>query len=376
MIAIAAQHIFDGHVSHGEGVVLVEDGRIVTVTGEAPPGIPLDEWDEDVILAPGYIDAQVNGAGGVLLNATPTAEAMRAIARAMAGTGTTTILPTLITDAPGRMETALAAARQALAEAVPGVAGLHLEGPFLSRARHGAHPIDQVRRMTEADAALLSQPFPGCLLVTLAPEETDPGLIARLAQAGVLVFAGHSNASYEQALAGLDAGVTGFTHLTNAMAPITGRVPGITVAAMTDERARAGIIVDTIHVHPAMVAMALRLMGPDRLFAVSDAMPTAASDITEFDLCGDHITLQDGRLTNRAGGLAGAHVTMAECVRNLVNHCGVDWETAIQMATLTPARILGLDDRGHIGPGMRADLVALDARLNVLAVWQGGERVA
>jgi N-acetylglucosamine-6-phosphate deacetylase len=229
--------------------------------------------------------------------------------------------------------------------------------------------------MTAADAALLAEPFPGCLLLTLAPEESDPALIRRLADAGVLVFAGHSDASYEQALAALDAGVTGFTHLTNAMAPITGRVPGITVAAITDPRAHAGIIVDTIHVHPAMVAMALKLMGPDRLFAVSDAMPTTASDITAFDLCGKRITLRDGMLTTPDGGLAGAHVTQAACVRNLVDHCGVDWQTAIQMATTTPARVLGLDDRGHIGPGMRADLIALDPALNVLAVWQGGERI-
>jgi len=324
MIGIAAQNIFDGHIAHLEGVVLIEDGRIATIAGEAPAGIPCDEFGDDVIIAPGYIDAQVNGAGGVLLNATPTAEAMGRIARAMATTGSTAVLPTLITDAPGQLEKALLAAREALAANIPGVAGLHLEGPFLSRARIGCHPIEHARRITAADAALLCEPFPGCLLLTLAPEENDHALIRQLAEAGVLVFAGHSNASYEQTLDGLAAGITGFTHLTNAMAPITGRVPGITVAAMTDPRAHAGIIVDTIHVHPAMVAMALRLMGPNRLFAVSDAMPTAASDITEFELCGKHITLRRGMLTTPDGGLAGAHVTQAECVQNLVNHCGVD----------------------------------------------------
>ncbi|HTN12520.1 MAG TPA: N-acetylglucosamine-6-phosphate deacetylase, partial [Acetobacteraceae bacterium] len=170
MIGIAAQNIFDGHIAHLEGIVLIEDGRIVTIAGEAPPGVPCDEFGEDVIIAPGYVDAQVNGAGGVLLNATPTAAAMGQIARAMALTGTTAILPTLITDAPGQLEKALLAAREALAAGIPGVAGLHLEGPFLSRARIGCHPVEQVRRMTQADAALLCEPFPGCLLVTLAPE--------------------------------------------------------------------------------------------------------------------------------------------------------------------------------------------------------------
>lgn len=373
--AIAAAQVFDGHVLHGESVVLIEGARILDIVSEAPPGVPVDAWDAHVILAPGYIDAQVNGAGGVLLNATPTAEAMAAIARAMAGTGTTTILPTLITDAPGQMEAALAAARAALAAGVPGVAGLHLEGPFLSVARHGAHPKHFVRPMNDADAALLGAGFPGCLLVTLAPEAVEARHLRALAAAGVILFAGHSDASYEQAVAALDAGVIGFTHLTNAMAPITGRAPGIAVAAMCDARAHAGVIVDTIHVHPAVVAMALRLMGPQRLFAVSDAMPTAASDITSFDLCGTPITLQAGRLTNPAGGLAGAHVTMAECVRNLVRHVGVDWEVALRMASATPAEVLRLEDRGRIAPGLRADLVALDRDLNVLEVWQGGVRL-
>ncbi len=373
--AIAAKQIFDGHVEHGEGVVLIENGRIIGIAGDAPAGVPVDTLDEDIILAPGYIDAQVNGAGGVLLNATPTVEGMAAIAAAMAGVGTTTILPTLITDVPGRMETVLEAGRAALAAGIPGVAGLHLEGPFLSQARHGAHPKHLVRRMTADEANQLAAPFPGTLLVTLAPEENDLALVRQLADAGVLVFAGHSNASFDEARAGMDAGVIGFTHLTNAMAPITGRVPGIMVAAMTDPRAHAGVIVDGIHVHPAVIAMALRLMGPERLFIVSDAMPTAASDITSFDLCGDLITLKDGQLTNPAGGLAGAHITMAECVRNMVDLVGVDWEVALRMATATPAEVLGLDDRGRIAPGLRADVIALDPKLNVLAVWQGGTRL-
>lgn len=372
---ISAKHVFDGHKYHGEATVLVGDGRILGIVAEAPAGLPVDSWDEDVILAPGFIDAQVNGAGGILLNATPTVEAMAGIARAMAATGSTTILPTLITDAPGRMETALEAARAALAAAIPGVAGLHLEGPFLSEARHGAHPKHLVRRMTAADAEALCAPFPGCLLVTLAPEENDHALIRRMVAAGVVVFAGHSDASYEQAVAGLDAGVSGFTHLTNAMAPIAGRAPGIAAAAMLDARARAGLIGDLIHVHPAMIRMAFALMGPERLFLVSDAMPTAASDITEFELCGDRITLRDGRLTNQAGGLAGAHVTMAECVRNLIRGVGIDWEVVLRMATATPAEALGLEDRGRIAPGLRADLVALDGDFAVREVWQGGRRL-
>lgn len=375
-VAIAAEHIFDGHASHGEGVVLIEDGVILGIASEAPSGFLVDTWSENTIIAPGYIDAQVNGGGGVLLNDDPTPEAMAAIAAAHAATGTTSILPTLITDTPGKLTAALRAARAALALDIAGVAGLHLEGPFLSPARHGAHPKALVRRLQDADVELLTSSFPGRLLVTLAPEEAAPDQLRRLAAAGVAVFGGHSDATLDQTLDALRNGLTGFTHLFNAMAPITGRAPGIIGAALSDPRARAGIIVDGIHVHPAMVGLALRLMGPERLFAVSDAMPTVGSAITSFALCGDTVTLAGGRLTNSGGGLAGAHVTMAECVRNLVTQVGANWDVALRMATATPAEVLRLDDRGRIAPGMRADLLALDPGLNVRAVWQGGARLA
>jgi N-acetylglucosamine-6-phosphate deacetylase len=373
--ALAADRIFDGHSLHGEAVVHIEGGLIASITSDAGAFEPVDRWGKDVILAPGYIDLQVNGGGGIMLNAAPTSLAMAAIAAAHARTGTTSILPTLITDTPDKLRAALLAAREAIAAGAPGVAGLHLEGPFLNPVRHGAHPQALVRPLGDDDIALLTQPFPGPMLVTLAPEMVTPAQIAALVRAGVIVFAGHSDATYEQAMAALDAGMIGFTHLFNAMPPITSRAPGPAAAALLDPRARAGIIADAIHVHPASLTLALRMMGPERLFAVSDAMATVGSDITSFDLCGDRVELHDGRLLNQAGGLAGAHITMAECVRNLVRHAGADWEAALRMATATPAETLNLTDRGRIAPGQRADLVALSADLDVLAVWQGGVRL-
>ena len=374
MIAIQVGNIFDGRDSHGEGVVLVHDGLIVGIAAEPPPGIPVDIWPDDIILAPGYIDAQVNGGGGLLLNDTPDVATMAAIAAAHARTGTTTILPTLITDAPAKRTAALAAAIAALAAGTPGIAGLHLEGPFLAPSRRGAHPAAHIVPITDADMEALAAPFPGCLLVTLAPESVSLSTITTLAAAGVVVFAGHTDSTHDRATAALAAGVTGFTHLFNAMSQITGRAPGAVGAAVAHPTAAAGIIADGIHVHPANIALALRLMGPDRLFLVSDAMPTAASNLTAFTLGGRPITLHNGRLTNPDGTLAGAHLTMAEAVRNLLA-LGTPWETAVQMATATPADILGLPDRGRIAPGTRADLIALDAALNVQAVWQGGVRL-
>jgi N-acetylglucosamine-6-phosphate deacetylase len=374
MIALQAGEIFDGRISLGEGVVILDGARIVGIAAEAPPGIPVDVWPEGTILAPGYIDAQVNGGGGLLLNDTPDLPTMAAIAAAHARTGTTTILSTLITDTPARRAAALSAAAEALRAGTPGIAGLHLEGPFLALPRRGAHPAAHVVAITAADIAALSAPFPGCLLVTLAPETVGPEAIATLATAGVIVFAGHTDTSYDQAMAALAAGAAGFTHLFNAMSQLTGREPGAIGAAFAHPSAAAGIIVDGIHVHPTNVALALRLMGPDRLFLVSDAMPTAASDVTSFTLGDRLVTLHNGRLTNADGTLAGAHLTMAEAVRNLVAG-GAPWEDAVQMATATPATVLRLADRGRIEAGARADLVALDAELQVMAVWQGGARI-
>jgi N-acetylglucosamine-6-phosphate deacetylase len=374
MIAIRAGTIFDGRQSHGEAVVLVDAGRIVGIAAEAPSGVPLDEWGDETILAPGYIDAQVNGGGGRLLNDTPDLATMAHIAAAHARTGSTTILPTLITDAPEKRAAALAAAVAALQAGTPGIAGLHLEGPFLAPARRGAHPAAHVVPITAADVAALTAPFPGCLLVTLAPDAVPPDAIAALAAAGVVVFAGHTDSSYDEALAGIGAGVTGFTHLFNAMSQLTGRAPGAIGAAFAHPTVAAGLIVDGIHVHPSNVALALRIMGPERLFLVSDAMPTAASDLTSFVLGGQTVTLQGGRLVNSEGMLAGAHLTMAEAVRHLVA-TGASWEDALQMGTATPAAVLGLADRGRIAPGARADLVALDAGLMVQGVWQGGVRL-
>lgn len=375
MIAVGAQHIFDGRISHGEGVVLIENGRIAAIAGEPPPGVPFDEWDEEVILAPGYIDTQVNGGGGVLFNDEPNLDGLRAIAAAHARAGTTSFLPTLISGNRAAMRDAIAAVTEAMARPLPGIAGLHLEGPFLAEARRGIHPAAAITAPTEADLAMLSEPHGFPLLVTLAPEIAGEAAIRRLTAAGVSVFLGHTAATSAQVRAALDAGAVGFTHLFNAMSQIMPRDPGAVGTALADERASAGIIVDGHHVHALNIRIAKWMLGEDRLFLVSDAMATAGSALERFQLGGETITLRDGRLTGPDGTLAGAHLTMAEAVANLVRLTDVPWTEAVTMATATPARILGLTDRGQIAVGARADLVALDAELRVLATWQGGVRV-
>lgn len=375
MIALRATRLFDGRNEHEEAVLLIDRGRIVGIAADAPLGVPEEALPEDAILAPGYLDLQVNGGGGIMFNDETTADGLARIAAAHARTGTTGIMPTLISSDRPHLARAIAAAREALAQAVPGIIGLHLEGPFIAEVRRGVHPRAAVTVPTNADIAMLAAPFPAPLLVTLAPDAVSPEHVAALTRAGVVVFAGHTDATYEQARAGFAAGIRGATHLFNAMSQMMHRAPGMVGAVLDDARAMAGIIADGHHLHPASLRIALNAMGADRLFLVSDAMATTASDSTGFTLAGAPIVLREGRLTNPDGTLAGAHLTMAEAVRNLVALTGADWTTAIRMATSTPAEALGLEDRGVIALGARADLIVLDDDLNVMEVWQAGERL-
>ena len=373
--AISAPTLFDGEHEHDAAVLLLEGSNILAIVAEPPPGIEVEHLPEGSMLAPGYIDLQVNGGGGVLLNDRIDIEAMSAIAAAHASVGSTTILPTLISGTRPELAAALAAAREAIAAGIPGIGGLHLEGPFLASVRRGIHPAAHMTVPDAADIKMLTASFPAPLLLTVAPDVVTRAQIRALVAAGAIVFAGHTDADYETIIAALDAGITGFTHLYSAMSQLTVRAPGAVGAALADPRPFAGISVDGIHAHIASIRIALRAMGPQRLFLVSDAMCTAASDRTQFNLYGNEITLRDGKLTDAAGTLAGAHLTMAEAVANLVRLTGCDRSIALRMATATPADAAGFTDRGRIAPGMRADLVALDAHLNVIDVWQGGARL-
>lgn len=376
MIAVAANALFDGETILGPRVVAIKDGRIAGVTKRAPPGIAVEQLPQDVVLAPGFVDLQVNGGGGLLFNDAPTTDALRRIAAAHAQLGTTALLPTLISAPRHLRAAAMAAVRTAVAENVPGICGLHLEGPFLSPARRGIHPAEALGVPSESELAELSVPFPAPLLLTLAPEIVPPDAITTLAAAGGRVFLGHSDASLAEATAALNAGALGFTHLFNAMSQLTARAPGMVGAALDSRDAACGIIIDGLHVHPAAIRLAFAALGPARLFLVSDAMPTVGDARADGFLLNGRLVRRTGaRLADEAGTLAGAHLSMAEAVRNAVRLVGLPREAALRMATATPADRVGLADRGRIAAGVRADLVALDSDLRVLAVWQGGVRI-
>jgi N-acetylglucosamine-6-phosphate deacetylase len=372
--ALVADCVFDGTMLHRDAAVVI-DGE--TVTALVPRtaisrDVPLRRMPQGAWLAPGFIDLQVNGGGDVLFNDVPTPDGVAAIVRAHRGFGTTALLPTLITDTRDRMR----AARDAVAAAMPhepAVLGIHFEGPFLSPERAGVHDSSLMRIPDADDLAFLTAPFPGVVLVTLAPERAPPGFVAALTQAGVRVALGHSAASYDQTRAALAEGLHGFTHLFNAMPPLAARDPGPVAAALESRDAWYGLIVDGEHVAPAMLRLALRGLG--RPLLVTDAMPPVGGVHSGFTLHGRPIRTDHGRLLDPQGRLAGALLDMASAVRNCVRLLGLPLADALGMAAAAPAAAIGVGGwLGHLRPGCRADLVALDPdEVRVLGTWVAGK---
>jgi N-acetylglucosamine-6-phosphate deacetylase len=358
--------------------VIVAEGRIARVQpgGAASAARRLPSG---AILAPGFIDAQVNGGGGVLFNDATNQAGLRAIAGAHRAGGTTGLLPTLITDAPARMSEAVAAVRAARAVSGSGILGLHLEGPFISPARPGIHPASFIRPMVRADrdALLVAAGSDlGVLLVTLAPEEVADEDLATLAGAGIVLAAGHTVADAARLGAARRAGLRGYTHLWNAMPPVAGRAPGPVGVCLGDERAWCGVIADGVHVDPLNLLLTMRCK-PGRVFLVTDAMPPAGTGLGGFSLLGRVIERRDGALRAADGTLAGADLTMIEAVRNVMTMAGASLEDALRMGSEAPAAFLGLAGRGRIEVGAFADLIVLSDGLEVMAsavegVWNDG----
>ncbi len=371
-LVIAAHRIFDGYEMRGSGSVHISGGQIERINFGSSEQAAITLAD-DVILAPGLIDVQVNGGGGVLLNDEPTVAGVERIVAAHRKSGTTGCLPTLITDRTEIIEQ-LAAAAQACLN-IPGVLGFHLEGPALNRARKGIHSDQDIRLPNDRDmAAIRSFGGHGKSVVTLAPECIPESMIAELISAGLRISAGHSDVTSAGMSRAANLGVSGVTHLFNAMSQLGAREPGLVGATLADDRLFAGIICDGIHVDPASLRIALRCKGPERLMLVTDAMPLIGTRERQFMLQGRQINLHGNRLTGPDGTLAGAHLTMIEAVRNAVDLLGVSLADSLVMASRTPATFLGMDgELGRIAPGYRADLVAFNRNFDVVRTWVGGE---
>jgi N-acetylglucosamine-6-phosphate deacetylase len=372
--AYIGAEVFDGTDLHHGRALLVQDGLVAGIV--APEDLPDGTLSVELsggTIAPGFVDLQVNGGGGIMFNELPQVSSLRTMAQAHASLGATSILPTLITDRPEITRAAVSAVETAIAAGLAGIIGLHLEGPHLSQSRNGAHDPNMIRRMTDDDLAFLcdaARRLP-VLKITLAPENVTPEQMHKLVQAGAVLSLGHTDASYDTCSEAAGAGVSCVTHLFNAMRQLGNREPGVVGAALRLGSLSAGIIGDLIHVHPETIILALAAkQGPGQIFLVSDAMAAAGSDIRSFTLNGRIISRQYGRLTLEDGTLAGADLDLATAMRNL-NGLGVPLTQVLGMATSVPARVIGRD-LGSLRPGDAADFVHLEPGVRLSGVWRSG----
>ena len=371
--------LINGRIFTGDNIVtgkavLIRDGLIEDVVDDSQVPAACEKKDlHQQLLVPGFVDVQVNGGGGVLVDGNITMDGLATIAASHRRFGTTALLPTLITDDLTAMQTAASAVRCALENNLPGLVGVHFEGPLLNMARKGIHNAQNIRAVDAELMALYQADFPGVRVVTLAPETVPDGTIAALAKSGVRVCAGHTAGSWEQIQSALGEGLAGFTHLFNAMTPMDSRTPGVVGAALDDTDTWCGLIVDGHHIHPATLRNAIRTKATGKMMLITDAMPSVGTNLTSFDLYGRTITVSDDRCVAEDGTLAGCHLDMATAVRNCARLVGLPLEEALRMASLYPAEFLGLGDhRGRLEAGYRADLALLDDELFVTNTWIGG----
>jgi len=375
--AIVGAQIFDGEKLLDGMAIVIDDAQIMAV-------VTADQLTESAdliqleggIIAPGFIDLQVNGGGGVLLNNDPSTEGLSRILEGHRATGTTAMLPTLISDTAELHKQAIAAIRVSSPQH-PGLLGVHIEGPFFSLERRGAHQEGYIREPSEQDIDWLCSLSDLNVLVTLAPERCQAGQIKRLSEAGIHVCAGHTNASSEQIQSALDEGLQGFTHLYNAMRPLQGRDPGVVGAALNNPDSYCGIIVDGHHVHPSAVQLAYKCKPQGKLYLVTDAMATVGSSDKSFEIYGETVHEENGRLVNAEGRLAGSAIGMIDAVKLSHQLVGLPLTECLRMASLYPAQFIEQDNQlGRISSGYRADLVHFSKDFSVLNTWVAGARQA
>jgi N-acetylglucosamine-6-phosphate deacetylase len=374
-LALTHARVLTSHGWSDDLAVLLDGERILDLVSSSDPMLQgLEQRDlNGALLLPGFIDIQVNGGGGVLFNDAPSVETIRQIGAAHRRYGTTGFLPTLISDSVDVMRAAMAAVEQALAEKVPGVLGIHLEGPYLAPARNGVHDANYFHAPGSEELAMLCAPHTGVRLLTLAPEQVANESVAALASAGLVLCAGHTAADYDTTRAALASGIRGFTHLFNAMTPLGSREPGVVGAALDDAQSWCGLIVDGHHVHPATLRAAIAAKPRGKMLLVTDAMPPVGADHPDFVLNGETITARDGICQTARGTLAGSALDMVTAVRNAVEMLGLPLDEAMRMASTYPAEFLGLGkSHGRIAAGCRADLVVMDENYKITQSWIGG----
>ncbi len=367
--------VFTGDKLLNEHAVIVENGQVTAIVpvNKIPENIELRHNLNRHTLVPGFIDLQVNGGGGIMFNSETSVKSLKQMMKGHQRFGTTAIMPTLITTSYSDMQKAVTAVEQAIHKKVPGILGIHLEGPFLNEAKKGAHDASKFCAIDEQGFQIITSLKGGKTIVTIAPELTDSQTITKLNKSGVTICAGHTNADYEQTISAIDAGLHGFTHLYNAMTPLQSRAPGMVGAAISDERTWFGIIADGYHMHPSAFKIAVKAKQTGGAILVTDAMATVGADTDSFILDGEEIKSIDGKCVNAAGSLAGSDLNMNQAVINASKFANISWQEAVRMASLYPAQAIGIAGTyGRIASGYHANFVVLDSALKVQSTWING----
>lgn len=371
--ALTGANVFDGHRVIENAALIYEENSIIGVVprDEVPADCTITELNGG-LLSPGFIDLQINGAGGVLFNNAPDIESLKTMAAAVRPLGVTRILPTIITDDITVTRAAVDACTEA-SKTVPGILGIHVEGPFFCLKKNGVHQKDKIRKVGNEDWDWIKKLSDIPSILTLAPDQVSPSDIQKISDLNIRICAGHTNATYDQVVSAHNAGLSGFTHLFNAMRQFSGREPGVVGAALTLKNTWAGMIADGIHVHNASMLHAIASKGYEQVFLVSDAMATIGSDQKTFELYGERIEEKDGQLVNAEGKLAGSAISLADAVRYCAHTLQLPVEQVLAMATRVPASYLNINSQyGTFASGAVADICHLDDELNVLSVWQDG----
>lgn len=367
---------FDGHRFYDDALLTIKSGLIAAVRDAIPVNVANADYEVEGLLVPGFVDLQVNGGGGVLLNNTPTVQGIETMIQAHAQFGTTTMLPTLITDDIEVMKKAADAIADTISKNVLGIAGIHFEGPHLSVAKKGAHSEGFIRPISSQEWQILSRTDLGQIVVTLAPETVPTSDIQKMVSLGIKVCLGHTNADFETAQKAINAGADGFTHLFNAMSPIEGRAPGVVGCALLNDSASCGLIVDGHHVDYASCKIAIKTKPKGSVFLVTDAMPPVGTEQTSFSFFDRTVNLDSGKLTSTTGELAGSVLDMATAVKNTHQKVGLSLDESLCMASFYPADYINqLDNIGHLSIGTQADMVLLSDELLVQATWIKGIEV-
>lgn len=372
--------IVNGDIYTGESVLydkaILVDGENITQIMDLDK-VPNDLEIVDIKganIAPGFIDLQVNGGGGLLFNDAPTEQSIQVMSDAHRRFGTTSFLPTIITTSADKMMHAIDGVGRAMRDSSLGVLGLHLEGPYISENKAGVHDKKYVRASTRGELEAVIERGKGVVrLVTAAPEVVDASWVQRLTENGIKVWAGHTNATYKEAMEFFRNGACGVTHLFNAMSQFGSREPGVVGAAFDSKDAWAGIIADGLHVDFAAVRISKKIKSR-RLLLVTDAMPPVGSQISTFLLGTLQISVANGTCRTSDGTLAGSVLDMASAVRNCVQKVGIPLDESLRMASRYPANALGVDAiLGTIGPGYLADLVVFNNQVVVMATIKRGK---